>query len=436
MKSCNRIMKNHRIFLGFSDIAGYFSRLKEGFYDLGVKCDLYTSGRHPFGYELSKQNFSARAFNAAASRLHKIAKNSQGLLKKITKLSEDITKLLLFTFALFNYDVFIFGFKNCFFKRYGFADLPILKLFKKKVIFVFYGSDTRPPYICGDFLSNNGNDLAAVLKQSQRIKSDLDIIEKYADFVFNHPPTAQFHQKPIISFLHIGIPTEQRTNLPGRKTEKPNAATILHSPSNPKIKGTAIIREAIFSLQEKGYTIDFVEISGQPNQVVLEALADCDFIVDQLYSTTPMPGLVAEAASFGKPAVICGYYHNRIHEILPPEKVPPSHFCHPNDIETAIEKLITDREYRFELGQKALQFVQEHWHADKVAARFLRLINGDAPEDWLFDPANISYVQGACMPERQAQQSVKSLLETHGKDALLLGDKPELEKKLVEFANS
>jgi glycosyltransferase involved in cell wall biosynthesis len=428
-------MTSHRIFLGFSDIAGYFSRLKKGFDELGVKSDLYTSGRHPFEYDLSRQNFPVKGFNAATSWLHGIAKNNHGLLKKITKFSEDFTRILLFIYALFKYDVFIFGFKNCFFKRYGFADLPILKLFKKKVIFVFYGSDTRPPYICGDFLSKDGNDLAAVLKQSQRIKNDLQIIEKYADYVINHPPTAHFHQKPFVSFLHIGIPTEQRTVLMDGKTDKPTAATILHSPSNPRIKGTAIIREAIFSLQKKGYDIDFVEISGQPNKVVLEALAACDLIVDQLYSTSPMPGLVAEAASFGKPAVICGYYHNWIHEILPPEKVPPSYFCHPDDIEKAIEKLIADREYRLELGQKALHFVQAHWHTEMVAARFLRLIKGDTPEDWFFDPANISYVLGACMPENQTRQSVKSLLATHGKDALLLGDKPELEKKFVEFTN-
>jgi len=418
------------------DIAGYYSKLKKGFDELGAKCDLYTIGSHPFNYELSEQNWTAKAFSSMTGALRKISISNPWFLKKISRYCENIIKLFLLVFSLFKYDVFIFGFKKCFFKRYRFADLPILKLFKKKIIFVFHGSDARPPYICGNFLSKDNNDLPAVAKKSKKILNDIKKIEKYADFVVNHPPTSHFHQKATLSFLQIGIPTETRVNQLIREPDEANAVRIVHSPSKPKIKGTDEIRKVISTLKSKGYHIEFIEISNQPNSVVLEALAGCDFIVDQLYSTTPMPGFVAEAASFGKPAVICGYFHDQIHKISPPGKIPPSYFCHPAEIEDAIKKLVTDREFRLELGKKAHEFVLEHWNVKKVAERYLKVINGYIPEDWFFDPRENSYVQGACMPEYRAQKAVKSLIATYGKEALLLDDKPELEKKFIEFANS
>ena len=40
---------------------------------------------------------------------------------------------------------------------------------------------------------------------------------------------------------------------------------------------------------------------------ILAELARCDFVIDQLYSDYPLPGLATEAAWFGKPTVVGGY---------------------------------------------------------------------------------------------------------------------------------
>jgi hypothetical protein len=133
-----------------------------------------------------------------------------------------------------------------------------------------------------------------------------------------------------------------------------------------------------------------------------------------------MPGFVTEAASFGKPAVICGYYFNQIQSLLPPEKIPPSHYCHPDELMAAIEKLVIDKEYRLELGEKARKFVVNNWSPGKVANRFLQLIEGDFPKMWLYDPMNIRYVHGACLSERKAVQIIKSLLSEKGKGPVAL----------------
>ena len=158
--------------------------------------------------------------------------------------------------------------------------------------------------------------------------------------------------------------------------------------------------------------------------------------MDQIYSPTPMPGFVSEAASFCRPAVICGYNFNEITKLLPKEKIPPSHYCHPDDLENAIEKLILDKAYRLMLGKRAYEFIKTIWSAPKVAERYIKLIEGTYTRDWLYDPNDNRYVHGCGISEKRAKEVVKLIIEKRGKEALCLDDKPELVKKFVEFASS
>ena len=96
---------------------------------------------------------------------------------------------------------------------------------------------------------------------------------------------------------------------------------ILHSPSSPEVKGTYLIRQAINALKAKGYPIDYVEIMGKPNTVVIAELEKCDFIVDQLYSDTPMSGFATEAAFFGKTAVVGGYGWQEVEKLFSPNQM-------------------------------------------------------------------------------------------------------------------
>ena len=149
-----------------------------------------------------------------------------------------------------------------------------------------------------------------------------------------------------------------------------------------------------------------------------------------------MPGFVAEAASFGKPAVICGYYCKEIDKILPKEKIPSSLYCHPNELVGGIERLVLDKNYRENLGCCAYNFVSTQWNYKKVAARFIKLINNDIPTEWLYDPQNIKYVHGAGISELSAKEILKLVIEAGGLQALRLSDKPALERFFIEFAYS
>jgi len=440
-------MRSPRIFIGFENVAGYASMLQKGFHKHGVQCDLFTRSIHKFAYQTVNQNPMVLLFQRVFQLYKKLYQSESKVVKSCGYLIDIFAITPFFIHAIFKYDVFIFPYKACFYQFLGFMDLPILKLFKKKLIFIFHGTDARPPYINGAFLSKRGiigttglnldnGKLKILHKRTQKWKNDIRTIERYADVIINNPPTSHFHEKPVVSFLRIGIPYEDKNVSSTKRNLHPEETIILHSPSNPAAKGTETIRQAIQSLKDKGHAINYIELINQPNSVVLENLAHCDFIVDQVYTTNPMPGFVTEAAAFGKPAVICGYFHHLIHKILPPHKIPPSHYLHPDEIEAAIERLIVDKAYRTGLGQQAKAFLIKHWRYDKVAQRYLRLIGDDIPDKWRYNPYDITYIHGGCLSEKNARAVIKALVRVYGKQALYLSDKPELEKQFLAFMDA
>jgi hypothetical protein len=213
----------------------------------------------------------------------------------------------------------------------------------------------------------------------------------------------------------------------------PGVIRILHAPSHEG-KGTDRIRNAIASLEHKGRRIEYVEIINRPNAEVLLELRRCDFVVDELYSDTIMARFAAEAAFFSKPAIVGGYAEEYDFGTITTDEMPPVHRCLPEDIETAIEKLICDVPYRLALGESAKEFLDRQWSPRVVAARFLRLISNDIPDDWLYEPRNIRYLHGWGLTDEQARTLVRRYIEAGGTSALQLDDKPRLVERFRGFS--
>jgi len=415
-----------KIFIGLTEIAGYYSNLKKGFQKIGIECTFIDLSPHPFKYGGDDDpNLLTKMYKW---NLRRMREQNHKILKAPFFASLCILKIAIFTWALYGYDVFIFAFGRSFFRNY---DLPLLKLFNKKILFTFNGSDGRPPYIDG---FRHNLTLSDRKKLSRKIRSNIAAIERYADCVVTSPASAHFHTKMCGNVCSIGVPFES----PVRDIDHPmgdrDRIQILHSPSDPIGKGSDRIRDSINILKKKGYNIDFVEITGKPHDEVIKALQDCDFVVDQAYSDTPMAGFATEAAWFGKPAVVGGYYADYIHNDCAQENIPPSLFCHPDEITTAIERLIVDKEFRLALGQKAQNFVRTERTPEQVARRYLQMIEGTIPEDLMFDPNLIGYVQGCGMPEFQSKEIIRNMIEQYGIGSLCLSDKPELEQRFREYA--
>ena len=445
-----------RIFLGLTEVSGFYSNLRKGFQDLGIEADLVSLTPHRFGYEETAQPRIVKMAQWCVAKRSQVS--HQSLIQKLTWLClTTLSRLLLFGYAVIRYDVFIFCCGTSFFR---FRELPVLKGLGKRIIYSFHGTDGRPGFMDG-FAENNslpqqfrassgyigyvdegesGEERASKIKGYADVtclrKQNVAQIDRYADVVIDSPSHGQFHTRPFVQRTIIGMPYKLETGakcVPLSRRDK-DEVTILHSPSSPEGKGTPGIRAAIKALQEKGYQLHYIEITGRPNREVLEMLPSCDFAIDQLYSDMPMVGFATEAAVFGKPAIVGGYYAAEILHDLPADQIPPSLFCLPEEIQGAIEKLITDVDFRRNLGEQARRFVERNWSADAVAGKFMTLIRGDIPKDWLFDPANCSYVLGMGLSKERLSRIVKGVYDEYGSSAFQLDDKPVLLSKLMTIS--
>lgn len=434
--------KKPRIFIGPCEIAGYYANLAKGFHELGVPCDFISYQAHPFEYGGESQTpFLIRLGRRfTESRLGR--RNSKAL-RAISVLTSKACFNIWGLLAIFRYDVFIFGYGHSLLR--GNLDLFLLRVLRKKVIAnLAHGSEARPPYINGASQSKVGVHPCTkkIFALTKKVKARVSRNEAWASIVIGAPlSTSHFCCKKFINFYALGIPIQMNdtNSSPNEGCERSMGNTskpirILHSPSHPPAKGSEFIKEAIENLKKRGYLIEFVVIHGRPFADVIEEIQKCDFVVDQVYSDTPMAGFATESAWFGKPSVVGGYGWALLRGFVPEDMWPPSQICHPDDIERAIEYLIYDREKRERLGQQAQVFVLEKWNAKAVAERFLRLIQDDIPDDWWVDPDDVSFLSGGFQPIEKTKENVQQMIYQFGIDSLQLSHRPDLEKAFLEFA--
>ncbi|MFX0199191.1 MAG: glycosyltransferase [Candidatus Hodarchaeota archaeon] len=425
--------------MGLTEVAGHYQQLKKGFDEVGVVCTYVNLKTHAFQYGSDGDATGlARLIRLLESKWKSIT-NKHVLLKYFFFGVILILRVMFFIYATAKYDIFLFGSNSSFF---FFWDLPILRLLNKKIIYRFHGSDCRPPYLSGGVvLSVKEDRTRKLIEMSAKKKRTIKRIESFADVIISHPLFSHYLERPFVSGANIGLPcsvaaSDAKVRINERRPVDKRPVRVVHSPSNPVAKGTPIIHQIVGDLISTGCPIELVEIRNQPNAVVRQELARCDFVIDQLYSDTPMAAFSGEAAVFSKPAVLGANGYDEFGTIYPRGRIPPSCHGHLSQIRDLIAKLVNDEDYRRERGKAARQFIEENWTPEKVAARYVRIMEDDIPADWWYDPSAIRYVFGSGMPKEKAKETVRSIIEKGGVAALQLSDKPELEKAFVDFAFS
>jgi hypothetical protein len=209
---------------------------------------------------------------------------------------------------------------------------------------------------------------------------------------------------------------------------------ILHCPSQKKVKATTQIASAVSRLKEKGHRVQFIQLHDVKNDEVTEAIKKCDFVVDQMFSDTPMAGFASEAASLGKPAVVGGHFYQYVKEAYGDAPIPPSFYIHPDELEEAIKKMVVDADFRKDLGDRAYQFVSSNWRPEHIAQKYLLLINGNFPLSWQCDPSSIHYLCGT-LPEETVRMLTRGMIERFGAQSLGLDSAPSLRVRFIEFAS-
>lgn len=417
-------MKNNpKIFLGFSEVANVYANLTKGFKKLKIDYTFITFGENIRKYDNQDKKSIFQILFITLSHRQSL---SQGFTKRLYQALHILVRIPLFIKSIFAYDVFIFNYNSSFF---GLYDLPILKFFNKKIIYCYFGSDGRAPYLSGNYILENYS-LEQIYSISRNLYSKNQKIEKYANYILIDLNYTQFFSIKAIDFLHIGIPMDlSDINIENNNYKDKSSINIVHAPSTKKQKGSMYFSKIIKELQSEGFDINYIELSNVPNRVVLENLAVCDFVLDELYSDALMAGLATEAAYFAKPSVIGGYanFDSRINE------VPPSLYVEPSQIKSAIIKLINDKEFRIELGNRAKQYVKNYRNPEAVANRFLRIINNDIPQEWFFDASKSDYFYGWGVSKEDLKEFLKKYVGKFGKEGLFLSHNPNLENKILEF---
>lgn len=426
-----------RVLIGPVEIAGVAQGLSHGLRALGIGADLVLGSEHPFAYGGNEVDaLVVRVWRFSGTWCRRLPMRRWWLKLPLALLHLALGWLVL-AWALARYSDFIFIAGKSLTGTV--VDLMLMRALGKRVVVIYVGSDSRPPYINGAWPAGS---VAGLARQTRRLKRRVARTERWASACVNAPGTAHFHEKPLVNWFALGCPRHlARAPLPSasqppRDASAARRVTLLHSPSHPVVKGTDLIRAAVERLQRRGHPVNLVLMQGMRNDEVLAAIGRCDLVLDQMYSDTPMAGLAFEAALLGKPALVAGYFAPLAAQVLADQPIPPTRFVHPADFERALEELICDAAARQALGAAARRFVDTHWQCEDVAQRMVCILRGDIPESWLFDPRTVRYLEGCGLHVDAARQRVRSLIDYAGPAGLCVTDKPGLQQAFVDWAGT
>ena len=409
------------------DLAGYHSNLHDGFGQLGIENHFFFERTHAFYRHKKKRSHLEKMITLLNDFIvrpqhHKIIKiiSFAALYPAVY-----LMKVVLFVSFIRQYDVFIFGASYSFLGFY--IDRIFLKAAGKIIIDPVSGSDVRPPYLNGVYVDAS---IKQIYKKTLSKYKTIIRKLKYTTYLIDHPTVSQFHTKEYIPHLYVGFPfyLPPQPRIPTH--ERP---LILHAPSNPKVKGTDIVRAAVSELQ-KDYDFDYEELVGVSHDKVMEKLQQSTFIVNELYSDTPMSGLDTEAAWFGKPSIVGGYNLDMVTETIVGYEVPPSYLIQPtkDDLKKAMIHLLTDASYCKKLGQEAQDFVKKNWSSKAVAQKYLDIINGDVPRHIMRSPMDDYDIYGCGIRNDARRDIIKALVTQYGEQSLCLGHKQQLQKRILD----
>lgn len=216
-----------------------------------------------------------------------------------------------------------------------FADLPFWRALGKQIWISFHGSDIR------------GHQIKAanpLLRLADRIfVSTPDLLSEI--------PDAEWLPNPAPSLAPVPLPVN-------------DSPVVVHCPTNPALKGTAAIEQAITHLKRRGSDLTYHRVTGRSHAATIEAMQGANIVIDQAGSTG-MYGMVGvEAMAMGRP--VLAHLSAGVQANLPPGCPAIPCGTTPESIAAAITSLLDAPGQGDLLGLRGIQYVARAHSPDAI----------------------------------------------------------------------
>ncbi|GIQ68523.1 glycosyltransferase family 1 protein [Xylanibacillus composti] len=244
-------------------------------------------------------------------------------------------------------------------------DLPTYAAEGKKMVMHHWGNDVRIAGLAKTF--------SPYLTDPCNPWSDAEMVQRL-QYMSAYIPTAiiQDHElmpyvKPYykhVFVLPLAFPVQ--TTVPVYPLRSNSVPMIVHAPTQPSFKGTAIIEAALQSLWSQGYSFTYYKIENMSHDQALQLYHQADIVIDQILVGTY--GLFSvEAMALGKP-VVC-HIRDDLRSTYPGDL--PIVSANPANLQEALVPLITDAAKREKLGKRGRKYAEEVHDISKVIPKLV-----------------------------------------------------------------
>jgi glycosyltransferase involved in cell wall biosynthesis len=280
-------------------------------------------------------------------------------------------RIRIFIKLFLKYDVYIYHYGSSLSHSYLLHfDVFLNKIFGKKIIVYFHGSDIRNPEI---EIKRNRWYVNPYKESSFRSNFNCKIWSYFTcgNVIFSDPTleVSLINNFPYRHFLKLSIDVLQ---LKPRYPTRIKKIKVFHIPSNSDFKGTKYIRESVADLLRSGNcNFEYIEYENISHEDAMNYLIDSDLVIDQLMIGAH--GVFAlEAMALGKP-VICNIWESDYARHYDPSF--PIISANPDNLTNVLFEWIScDLEVRKNKGKESRKYVEKFHNYNSGSNSLFKII--------------------------------------------------------------
>lgn len=403
--------KNKKFFFGKIDFHSYLSTLKLGLHENNVDSFLLREdGPEKTYLDLSNSNFITKIYFFFKDKFIK----SRGfrkfnIFRYIYTISYMLSVCILIIWIILNFKYIFFNSGESFFNSN--FDCKIFRFFKIKIITIFVGSESRPPYL-SNYNLNNFN-LNKLQEKDKTVKNLIRKVEKNFDIIIQNPLSGYYHKKPFVISQYLGNAINNK-NIFKRKICMAKKIKVVHFTSAVEYKNFRKIKSSDriykFFKRIKSDHIEYNQYSGLKNNEVYKILNESNILIDDLYSDSWGGTISSEAAAHGVIPVI-GIVNLKNLRCFPKEIIPPYYLVQSDKFEKELTKLIFNKKLIFDFQKKCLDFSHNYNNPKNLGKRLLKIVNNEIQSSHYCNPLEINWVNNVAGNKKESQDKIKILFK-------------------------